>query len=273
MFSMKKGEYHIMKKMFKTIACIGTSMLLFCTAYAVVLGKINVKVAYGSNQYNLGEYEFTASGSTEETFADPQDVTNLYARASIINTNGEVVATDFTLDHYVSKVYSRCESDPIEVGREGYYAELYGRARYSDDSTAEKYSTSKTYYYVKDLRSNDENNDSEKPVAEEGFRLIPKDYFYTVEGEEEDEDEDDFQNLLEINSIQLADPMRKVLMSIFGDHYMTLQVGDFLPDGVYVSDDEKSCYVIDKRGDGTQTKTTYSIDRGNYTVEKVEKIK
>ena len=110
-----------------------------------------------------------------------------------------------------------------------------------------------------------------KPVAEEGFRLIPKDYFYTVEDKEEDED--DFLNLLEINSIQLADPMRKVLMSIFGDHYMTLQVGDFLPDGVYVSDDEKSCYVIDKRGDGTQTKTTYSIDRGNYTVEKVEKIK
>jgi len=55
-----------------------------------------------------------------------------------------------------------------------------------------------------------------------------------------------------------------VVSYIYGNHYIAAGVGDFIPAGVYVSDDGKACYVLDKNSDGTFTKTIYNITGRDY---------
>lgn len=83
------------------------------------------------------------------------------------------------------------------------------------------------------------------PSPEVNFTLIPAYHFLY----EEDLTDTDTDKPFYWNAVSY----------IYGTHFIDAGVGDFIPVGVYVSNDGTSCYVIDKKSDGTSTKTLYSI--------------
>lgn len=91
------------------------------------------------------------------------------------------------------------------------------------------------------------------PAPEVNYTLIPA-YRFLYE-----------QDLTNTNKPSYWNPV----FYIYGNHFIDAGVGDYMPVGVYVSDDGKSCYVIDKKSEGTSTKTTYSILGDDYKDFKV----
>lgn len=120
--------------------------------------------------------------------------------------------------------------------------EVYDDSMCSDDSDAE---VTEQPITEDDLASDFSTMVKGAPPAEVNYTLIPAYRFLYEE---------------DLNNIDTDKPFYWNAVSyIYGTHFMDAGVGDFIPVGVYVSDDGTYCYVIDKKSEGTSTKTTYSI--------------
>lgn len=120
--------------------------------------------------------------------------------------------------------------------------EVYDDSICSDDSDAE---VTEQPITEDDLATDFSTMVKGAPPAEVNYTLIPAYRFLYEE---------------DLTNIDTDKPFYwNAISYIYGTHFIDAGVGDFIPVGVYVSDDGTYCYVIDRKSDGTSTKTTYSI--------------
>lgn len=159
----------------------------------------------------------------------------------------EHLSTDSLNSGIVAELATTSEENKTEVvytvaGRD---SENEGYVKYVNNTDGEVYGSSEGTVLEQskeNLASDFSDMIKAAPSPEPNYTLIPAYCFC-------DEDQSNTDKPFYWNAVEY----------IYGNHFIAAGVGDFLPVGVYVSDDGFSCYVINKKSDGTSTKTTYKI--------------
>lgn len=248
-----------MKKHRKVLAvCIFGAM---CTVASSVnafaaLGSVKATAGFGYNTNpSTLNYTFYGNGKAIEQVASTGNTTNIYAKTTVMRSDNVILAWDEYTDHNVSTVEVSCTTPSMAVTYDKYYTTTLARARYIDNSVSQNTAQTTPRQFLFEVRS------LNVPVntIDEEYDFIPSSSFINTG--------DSVNTLSEFDT---SDPSAVEL--IFGDHFMELQVGDTMPSGVYVSKDGSKCYIIDKKANGSEIKTTYTISGINYTVDSVETI-
>lgn len=116
-------------------------------------------------------------------------------------------------------------------------------------------------YKCGDVRASDNHlNDEERSFFVPGYSFVEKEAFLSQS-----------QGSEVLHSNSNSEPEHALAM-IYGDAFISLEVGDYLPPGIYVNDSNTSCFIIVERADGTYTKSTYSVNGSEYTLESREQL-
>jgi hypothetical protein len=231
-----------MKKIINLIMamCMVFAFASTASASTAAIGSVKATASFSYTQPTLTTYNCYGYGSAVEQVASPSNTVNLYADTVVASTDGEVLAEDEVLDHYVLAVYTSCSTGSFSPTADtGYYTSTLARARYSDDSVSQKIASTTPKVFVISVKSFEEVDTEDGKAT-----FIPRENFLFSQ---------------ETSKSANLPEYWETVSYIYGEHFMAAGVGDFLPDGIYVTNDGSSCYVIDKHADGTQVKTTYKI--------------
>lgn len=231
-----------MKKILSLVMAICMVFALASTASAstAAIGSVSASASFSYTKPTLTTFNCSGYGSAVEQIASPSNTVNLYADTVVASDDGEVLAEDEVLDHNVLAVYTSCSTGSFSPTPDiGYFTSTLARARYSDDSVSQAIASTTPKIFVKSAKSFKEVRTDDGKAT-----FIPRDNFLFSQ---------------ETSKSANLPVYWNTVSYIYGEHFMAAEVGDFLPDGIYMTNDGSSCYVIDKYADGTQVKITYNI--------------